>query len=321
MTAPDFARDTTGTQVVDTFPDHVKGRTFVITGASDGSIASETAVSLARAAPAHILLLARSSNKVAPVIEKIKKVDANVKTTFVSIELDDFDSVRTAANEVNKATDKIDVLFNCAGIMALPEFTKNKHGIERQFAVNHLGHFLLTALIFDRVVAAGKGARIVNVTSDGYMIGKCRFEDYNFENGTKYNAWNGYGQSKTANILFTRYLASRLAHRGIVSLAIHPGVIIESNLGRHSTPESFGLIKDISIEETGEAFQVGEFKSMAQGTSTGLVAMLDPRLDSHTGSYMEDCTVKPLREYASSSENAQRLWSLSEQLVGQKFSI
>lgn len=321
MPALEFTRETTGAQVVEAFSDQVKGRTFLITGASNGSIASETAISLAHAGPAHIILLARSASKVEPVVKKIGAINTNTKTTFVAVELDDFNSVRAAAEQVNKATDKIEVVINCAGIMAVPEFTKTKHGIEQQFAVNHLGHFLLTALIFDRIAAAGEGARIVNVSSDGYKIGTCRFEDYNFKEGTEYNAWNGYGQSKTANILFTRYLATRLANRGIVSLAIHPGVILGTSLGSHVSPEQFGAIADVAIKETGEEFKVGEPKPMSKGISTGLVAALDPRLSSKSGSYLEDCTVQPLREYASSSEDAQLLWTLSEQLVGHKFDI
>lgn len=321
MPAPDFSRETTGAEVVDAFPDQVRDRTFLITGASDSSIGAAVASTLARASPAHIILLARSANKVKPVIDRIQAVNSSIQTTLVTVELDDFDSVRASAEQVNARTDKIDVLINCAGIMAIPAFTTSKHGIESQFAVNHLGHFLLTALIFDRVVAAGRGARVVSVTSDGYMIAPCRFEDYNFNIGAEYNPWAAYGQAKTANILFARALARKLAGRGICSLAIHPGVVMESGIGRITTSEMFSTINAIAEKETGETFKVGKPKTMAQGTSTVLVAALDPRMASQTGSYLEDCMVRPLRDYASSAENAQRLWALSEQLVGQKFDI
>lgn len=321
MTTAVFNRETTGAEVVEACQDQVTGRTFAITGASDGSIGGEAALALARGRPAHIILLARSESKVNPVIEKLKAVDSKIKTTFVAIQLDDFDSVRTAAKQVNDAATKIDVLINCAGIMAVPEFTTNKHGIESQFATNHLGHFLLTALVFDRIAAAGRGARTINVTSDGYQLGPCRFEDYNFNEGRDYHAWTGYGQSKTANILFTRHLASKLADRGILSLTIHPGVILETSLGRTTTPELFDSLNEISLKATGQPFQMGKPKTLGQGTSTLLVAALDPRLDSQSGSYLEDCTVHPIRDYAASLDNAQRLWTLSEQLVAQKFDI
>ena len=314
-----FNRDTTGAEVVETCQDQVKGRTFAITGASDGSIGAEAAITLAQAKPAHIILLARSATKVNPVIEKIKAVDSTIKTTFVSIQLDDFDSVRTAAKQVYDATNKLDVLINCAGIMAVPDFTTNKQGIESQFATNHLGHFLLTALVFDRIAAAAPGARIINVTSDGYTLSPCRFEDYNFQQGAEYHAWSGYGQSKTANILFTRSLASKLADRGILSLTIHPGVIMETNLGRNANQELFNSLNEVALRETGQPFEMGVPKTMAQGTSTLLVAALDPRLENQSGSYLEDCTVHSVRDYATSPDNAQRLWTLSEQLVAQKF--
>lgn len=321
MTTAVFSRETTGAQVVEACQDQVKGRTFAITGASDGSIGAEIAVTLAHAKPARIILLARTAAKVSPVMEKIKAVDASVKTTFIAIQLDDFDSVRTAASEFNNAIDKLDVLINCAGIMAVPTFTTNKHGVESQFATNHLGHFLFTAIIFDKIAAAGRGARIVNVTSDGYTLSPCRFEDYNFKDGKEYHAWSGYGQSKTANILFTRQLATKLADRGIVSLTIHPGVIFGTSLGQHATQELFDSVNEVAMRETGQPFTMGVPKTLEQGTSTALVAALDPRLENQSGSYLEDCTVHPLRDYAASPENAQRLWTLSEQLVGQKFVI
>jgi NAD(P)-dependent dehydrogenase (short-subunit alcohol dehydrogenase family) len=160
---------------------------------------------------------------VTPVIEKIQKLNSAIKVSFVRIELDDFDSVRKAADAVNGLVTKVDILINNAGVMAIPNFTTNKNGIESQFATNHLGHFLLTALIFPKILAAGKGARIVNLTSDGYMIGPCRFEDYNFQDGAEYDGWSAYGQAKTANILFTRQLSTKIASRGIFSFAVHPG--------------------------------------------------------------------------------------------------
>ncbi|ETN41161.1 uncharacterized protein HMPREF1541_03096 [Cyphellophora europaea CBS 101466] len=321
MTTTTFKRETTGDEVVKACKDQVVGRTFLITGASDGSIGAEVALCLAHAAPARILLLARSASKVEPVIEKIKAIDSTVKALFIPVQLDDFDSVRTAAKQVNDATDKLDVMINCAGIMAVPDFTTNKNGIESQFATNHLGHFLLTALVFDKVTAAGRGARIVNVTSDGYQLGPCRFEDYNFKDGAEYHAWSGYGQSKTANILFTRQLAAKLSNRGITSFALHPGVILESGIGRTTTEEMLGGINEVALRETGMPFRVGDPKPMTQGTSTALVAALDPRLADQSGSYLEDCAVVPAREYATSLQNAQRLWTLSEQLVGQRFDI
>lgn len=172
-----FNRETTGQEVVHEFKDAVHGKTILITGASAKGLGAETALSLARAQPAQLLLLARSETKVNPVIKEIGEISPSTNAIFIPIELDDFDSVRKAAAVVNKSVDKLDILINNAGIMAVVEYQTNKEGIESQFATNHLGHFLLTSLIFDKIRAAGPKARIVNVTSDGYMISPWR-EDY-----------------------------------------------------------------------------------------------------------------------------------------------
>lgn len=348
-----FTRETTGIEVVNTFNDVAEGRTILITGTSDGGMGAETAFSLAHANPALLLLLARTENKVTPVISKIKALNPSIKVTFVPIELDDFDSVRNAAGIINETITKLDIMINNAGIMAVP-FATNKNNIESQFVTNHLGHFLLTALVHSKIRAAGKNARIVNLTSDGYMIGPCRLDDVNFNDGKDYDRWSGYGQAKTANILFTRQLASK----GIVSFAVHPGgeslmlklsdvalfapsarnpespfaylstdspslVIFGTNLSNHLEGDgtAFNEIKDIAIRNTGMTFQVGEPKSIQQGVATTLITALDPRITDRTGSYWADAKEEPLREYASSLENAQRLWTLSEKLVGEKFEL
>ena len=310
-----YSQETTGQQVVQQFQDVVQGKTILITGTSEGGLGAETAISLAHAKPAQLLLLARSERKVRPVIEEINSISPSTKTAFILVELDDFDSVRKAAATVNNSVSKLDILINNAGIMAVLQYKTNKSGIESQFATNHLGHFLLTTLVFDRIKAAGKDARIVNVTSDGYTIGPCRMEDYNFRDGKEYDPWSAYGQSKTANVLFTRELASQ----GVLSFAAHPGVIMSTGLGGHVEPKMFEAINGIAIKNTGQPFTMGAVKDGQQGCATTLVAALDPRLKSDSGSYMQDCAVYPMREYASSLDNAKQLWTLSEKLVGQQF--
>lgn len=310
-----YSQETTGQQVVQQFQNAVQGKTILITGTSEGGLGAETAISLAHAEPAQLLLLARSQEKVQPVIEKIKGISPSTQATFIPIELDDFDSVRKAAAIVNDSVSKLDICINNAGIMAVLEYKTNKSGIESQFATNHLGHFLLTSLVFDKVKAAGKNARIINLTSDGYTIGPCRMEDYNFKDGKEYDPWSAYGQSKTANVLFTRHLATH----GVLSYAVHPGVIMSTGLGGHVEPKMFEDINDIAIKNTGESFIMGAIKDKQQGCATTLVAALDPRIKGDSGSYMQDCAVYPMREYASSLENAKKLWILSEKLVEQQF--
>jgi NAD(P)-dependent dehydrogenase (short-subunit alcohol dehydrogenase family) len=202
----------------------------VITGASNGGLGGATAVALAKAKPAHLLLLARSQSKVDPVIAAIREIDSEVKVNFVSLSLDDSDSVRAAADAVNSKISKLDILINNAGVMAIDGFTTNKAGIEMQFATNHIGHFLLTKLLWPKIEAAGPGSRIVNLASVGHKIGPCRFEDYNFNNGKDYEKWSAYGQSKSSNILFSLGLARRLKSKSMQSYGVHPGGRLSSQI-------------------------------------------------------------------------------------------
>ena len=102
------------------------------------------------------------------MIEKIKENSSSTEATFVKIDLADNSSVRDTAAKINNMVEKVDILINCAGIMAVKDFQKSADGIEMQFAANYIGHFLLTNLLMKKLVAAGKEARVVNVTSAGY---------------------------------------------------------------------------------------------------------------------------------------------------------
>ncbi|EXJ67729.1 uncharacterized protein A1O5_09075 [Cladophialophora psammophila CBS 110553] len=320
-----FSRETTGVEVVREFADRVEGKTIVVTGASEKGLGGETAVALAHGNPAHLILLARSQSRVESIMSRIKEINPAIKVDFVPVSLDDFDSVRAAAATINGKISKLDILINNAGIMAIEQYTTNKNGIEIQFATNHLGHFLFTKRLFPKILAAGPGSRIVNLTSLGHKIGPVRLEDYNFSDGKEYDPWSSYGQSKTANVLFSLYLANKLRGRGIQSYAVHPGGIYDTQLANHMTdvPASLASIEAIAQKNTGRHFPLDQEKpkSMAEGISTTLVAALDPRIESQSGMYMTDCQCQSTYEYAESMEGAEKLWKLSEELVGEKFEI
>lgn len=153
----------------------------LITGASVSGLGAQTALALATARPAHLILQGRSESRIQPVIDEIKKINPDVKATFASVDLSSIEDIRKGAAAINESVDHIDILINNAGIMAVKDFTKSVDGIESQFATNHIGHFLLTNLILGKIVKAGKGARIVNLTSDGHRLGPFRGDDYNFD--------------------------------------------------------------------------------------------------------------------------------------------
>ncbi|KAH8647847.1 hypothetical protein BX600DRAFT_475932 [Xylariales sp. PMI_506] len=319
-----FDGQTTSEEVITAFPPQIKGRTFVITGAGQPSIGSEMALSLAKGSPAHILIASRTASNVHPVLESIAEVDSSIKTTFVQVDLADRGSVRQAAAAILSAAPKIDVLINSAGVMATKEYTVDKHGVEIQLSTNHIGHFLLTNLLAPALIAAaaeGKGARVVNLTSSGYLASPFRFDDWNFSSGATYDPWTGYAQSKTANVLFTLGLGKRLQARGVTSAAPHPGFNHDTRLGSHLTPEDFAPIPEITRRNTGRdwVWEVPASKTLTQIAATPLIAALDPEILPSLPAYLCNGQVQEVADYARAEENIEKLWKLSEEIVGEKF--
>ncbi|TFK78017.1 NAD(P)-binding protein, partial [Polyporus arcularius HHB13444] len=214
----------------------------------------------------------------------------------------------------------IDVLVNNAGIMATP-YGKTVDGIESQFGTNHIGHFLFTNLIIPKLLESKQG-RVVNVSSNGHRLSDIRWDDFNFQDGTTYNKWVAYGQSKTANILFSVELAQRLGSKGLKAFSLHPGTIM-TNLGRSATNDDFEALQALDRALGNKAgFEEFKWKNLSQGTATHVVAAFDPKLDEHNGAYLQDCQAAPdeeMKPYAVDKNSAARLWKLSEQLVGQSF--
>ncbi|KAK3933642.1 hypothetical protein QBC46DRAFT_275377 [Diplogelasinospora grovesii] len=330
-----FDATVTSEQVVAAFAPQIKGRVFVITGAGQPSIGSSIATELAKASPAHILIASRTAANVDPVLSAIHGIDPSVKATFVQVDLSDHDSVRRAAQEILAATgSKIDVLINSAGNMALKDYTVDKQGIEMQFSVNHVGHFLLTNLLMPALLAgAANGspygaARVVNITSAGYQISPVRFDDSAFSGGRAYDPWTSYGQAKTAQILFAYGLTHRLKPRGVVSFACHPGSNLDTKLGSHLIMDDYGDIMPVTRRNTGKdfIFTVGDeprFKTYEQIGATPLIAALDPDLAAALWApayYLQNGQItQPAAEHAYDPEHVEKCWKLSEELVGTEF--
>ncbi|KAL8409675.1 hypothetical protein RB594_007937 [Gaeumannomyces avenae] len=310
-----FGFETTGIDVVKHFDAQVRGKIFLITGPTPGGIGAETAISLAHAAPALIVLLGRSREKAEPVLEAIRAVDAAVPTKFVELDLCSLASVRAAAAAVlaDPAVPHIDALINNAGVMACP-FGLSADGIEIQLAAGHVGHFLLTNLLVPKLL---QGARVVNVSSAGHTLSHVRFDDPNFSEAGSYTPLTAYGQAKTANILFSVALNARLAGtRGVRSYTLHPGIIV-TNLGRHMDPET---ISEMVAAAGPDALKM---KSTQQGCSTQLRAALDPDLPGQEGVMLCDCSLTTDPQHvlprAVDPADAEKLWTLSEKLVKQEF--
>ena len=152
----------------------------MITGPSEGGLGAETAFTLASASPKVLILAGRNLQKIQPVIDNIASAYPNVATKYIPLDLSSQASVREAAALINAAVKTIDILINNAAIMACP-FAKTMDGIESQFGTNFVSHFLLTNLLMEKILAAGHGARIINVSSSGHRMADVQLDDWNFE--------------------------------------------------------------------------------------------------------------------------------------------
>ena len=280
------------------------GKTVLITGCNSG-LGYESLRTLA-AHGAHVIGAARTQ-------EKADQACASVggKTTPVVCELTSMQSVVQCAEAVQALDKPVDVLMCNAGVMALPKLEQvdvNGVMLERQFVINHLGHYLLTRRLLPEVQAAPAG-RIVNVSSGGYAMapkGGIQFDNLSGDGG--YQAFKAYGQTKLANILLAKELTRLYADdgSGLTANAIHPG-IVATNLGRY--------MRGGKMRDPNEPLRDG-MKTPAQGAATQVYVAIDERLDGVSGYYFEDCNpVQTKGSYATDPALAERLWAVSAELV------
>jgi NAD(P)-dependent dehydrogenase (short-subunit alcohol dehydrogenase family) len=316
----DFGRDTTTDEVLEGLD--LSGRRFTITGAASG-LGSESARALA-AHGASVTLLARSADRADEAAAKLRMTvpDADLSTGVV-----DLADLATIRSWVKDNHDAVDVLINNAGVMACP-FGRTADGFETQFGTNHLGHFLLTALLLP-ALRRGNSPRVVTLSSGGHSLSDVDLVDPNFEQ-TEYSAWIAYGRSKTANALFAREL-SRRGGSGLLSFSVHPGTIV-TDLGRHLTPdltdEMFAFSRAASDAKSEKGAGGFHFKSIESGAATQVWAATAPGLEAHNGAYLANCGLGVLganpadngfRAHLLDDDHAAELWQLSETMVGERF--
>ena len=204
------------------------GKTVIITGANTG-IGLETAVDLSKRG-ARVVMACRDEVKGRKAVEEVVARSQNKDVVFSQLDLASLRSVKEFSSRVLEEETHIDILINNAGV-ALTPYTKTEDSFELQFGVNHLGHFLLTNLLLERLKAA-PAARVINVSSRAHHGGVINFEDLQSERS--YSPYKAYAQSKLANILFTRALSKRLEESNMTTYSLHPGVV-QTELFRHAS--------------------------------------------------------------------------------------
>ncbi|PYH46645.1 putative short-chain dehydrogenase [Aspergillus saccharolyticus JOP 1030-1] len=324
---PPYTTHTTTADLLTDYAPLIKDKVILTTGVSPNSLGGFFVEQLAKARPACLILAARNADRLAQTASALQASHPNTPIRTLQVDLGSLQSVRDAAAQVNSWDDlpAIDVLVNNAGIMAVSEYSLSPDGWEAQWATNHLGPFLFTNLLMPKIVASAS-PRVVVVSSDGHRLCPVRFDDYNFDKGKTYDRWRAYGQSKTANMLFAISLATKLGMKyKLQAYSLHPGVIF-TNLGRDvdwnvGRKELQTVDRSLGNREGWAEFNL---KDLARGAATHMYAAFDPNLKATNGAYLIDChvadplvdTVKP---WATSSFEAERLWRLSEKLVGQEF--
>jgi NAD(P)-dependent dehydrogenase (short-subunit alcohol dehydrogenase family) len=312
-----FGHDTTAAEVLEGID--LDGKLALVTGGS-GGLGAETARALASKG-ARVVITARDVAKGQEVAQGIRKSTGNDGIEVEDLELGSLASIRAFAERFLARHDALQILVNNAGVMACP-FAKTIDGFERQFGTNHLGHFLLTGLIAPALLR-GAPARVVSVSSRGHQQSPVVFDDIHFE-GRPYDKWLSYGQSKTANVLLAVELERRLGARGVHANAIHPGVI-PTDLSRHMVPEDYERLRKRAPR--GQM----KLKTVESGAATSVYAATAPELEGRGGLYLEDCGIaevddaenaaRGVRSYALDPDAARRLWSVSEQMVGERFPL
>ncbi len=283
----------------------LSGVTALATGGSSG-LGLETTRALARAG-AHVVVPARRPDAAREALRDVPAAEVR------ELDLADLGSVRAFCDRFLESGRRLDVVINCAGVMACPE-TRVGPGWEAQFATNHLGHFALVNLLRP---ALTPGARVVAVSSAAHFLSDIRWDDPHFRRG--YDRWLAYAQSKTANALFATHLD---VLGGVRAFSVHPGSIL-TPLQRHIPRDEWlanGWITPDGQPPAG-------FKTPAQGAATAVWAATSPLLEGHGGAYCQDCDIAEptdsddmlvggVKPWATDRGAAARLWALSAELTG-----
>ena len=280
------------------------GKTVVITGGNSG-IGKAAAVALARAG-ARVVITARNEQRGTAARSDIATASGSDRVELSVFDLADLGSVRTGAQDLLDRCPRIDVLLNNAGLI-LSERTLSADGYESTFAINHLGPFLLTELLLDRVTSSAP-SRIVNVASTAHNFARrgMVFDDLMAERS--YKPMEVYGRSKLANILFTTELAKRLAGTGVTVNCLHPGSVA-TGYARDGDTTGFmawgvKVYAHLPISLTPE-----------KGARTSVFLCSSPTVDDVSGKYFVKCRQKTPSANARDEAAAARLWEVSEDLV------
>ncbi len=274
----------------------LENRVAIVTGANTG-IGRVTALELAQRG-AEVVLACRSPERALPVIDAIRESTGNAKVELCELDLGDLGSVRAAARQFLSTKRPLHLLINNAGLAGHQGLSAS--GFEVAFGVNHVGHFLFTQLLLDRLLASTP-ARIVNVASIAHFKAKGIDWEAVRRPTASVSGLEEYQRSKLANVLHANELARRLEGQGVTTYSLHPGVVASDVWRRVPAPIRW-LMKL-------------RMKSNEEGAATTLYCATSPEVAEHSGRYYDDCRETPASALARDEDLARELWERSEAWV------
>ncbi|KAI9738279.1 MAG: hypothetical protein M1834_008777 [Cirrosporium novae-zelandiae] len=317
-----FGPHTTSDEAASALSTSIRDKTskypILITGVSPKSLGADTARALIAHKPRQLILASQDEHKIADVIRSFV-IPLGTIVLPLHLDLSSLESVRTAAFKVSKWVTCIDALILTAGVMAIPTFQTSADGVEMQFAVNHLGHFLFTNLLIDKLLLSQDGAAVATYTSEAHQRANLNLDDINYRDGNNYNKWLAYANSKAANVLFSVGLAQHFGDRGLRSFAVDPGIIVTTSLARSVSQEEFKTLG--WVDDHGNISSSIKTKTTSEGASSGIIAAFNHSLKNDKGYVVVDGILsdKAAASVILDRSVAQKLWQVSEQLVGDTF--
>ena len=273
------------------------GKIAIVTGANSGMGMATARALLSEGAT--VIMLCRNEKRGKEAYQKLLQ-DGISRLHLILCDLGDYESIRAFTKEVRERFGRLDVLVNNAGFISLDR-QETKEGLERQFGINHVGHFLLTTELVDIMPP---GSRIVNVASGAHKTGKIHFDDINLHKG--FNVIKAYSQSKLANVLFTRELARRLKDKNITVNCCHPGAVATN----------IGIDRETGFGKTVTRLLKPFFQTPEEGARTAIFLATDESVADISGEYFYKCKIAKSSKRSKDMELAKRLYEFSEELVG-----
>lgn len=324
----------TGLQILqdeDRFDGSLNDKVVIVTGCSSGIGVPTVEAMAAAGATVYGGVRGASMDRAREALSSVlKDPKTKDKVHILEVDLTSLASVKAFADKIKEKEQRVNILINNAGVMAVPKREVTKDGFEMQFGTNHLAHFYLFMCLKDHLLAGAKASpdfasRVVNVSSTGHRMSPVILDDVNLEAEGRYSPWVGYGNSKSANIWMANQLDRLYGAKGIHGYSVHPGGIW-TPLQRYVEGEMEGLKSDKDVAK--------HMKSVEQGSATSVWAATAREFEGKGGVFCEDCEVSGptptgvatagpnidpgYAPHAYNPEGEEKLWKISLELVGLK---